>query len=106
MRNTARSLVVAVAALLVASSFASDARAQEGYVPAKENLEAREWFKNARFGMFIHWGVYSVLGRGEWVMNIEKMPISEYEKLPPQFDPTSFDAAAIVGVAKAAGMKY
>jgi alpha-L-fucosidase len=56
--------------------------------------------------MFIHWGVYSVLGHGEWVMNNEKIPVSEYEKLPPRFDPEKFNAADIVGLAKAAGMRY
>ena len=39
------------------------------YKPSKENLEARKWFQDAKFGLFIHWGVYSVLGDGEWVMN-------------------------------------
>ena len=58
------------------------------------------------FGLFIHWGVYSVLGDGEWVMNNRKMPISEYEKLPAQFNPTEFDPAEWVALVKAAGMKY
>jgi alpha-L-fucosidase len=74
-------------------------------VPAS-NLEARQWFQEARFGMFIHWGVYSVLENGEWVMNNTKMPVSEYEKLAPQFNPTEFNAAEWVATAKAAGMKY
>jgi alpha-L-fucosidase len=76
------------------------------YTPAPENLKAREWFQDARFGMFIHWGVYSVLGHGEWVMNNEKIPIPEYEKLPARFDPEKFDAAQWVALAKAAGMRY
>jgi alpha-L-fucosidase len=80
--------------------------AQEGYEPSSENLEARAWFQEARFGLFVHWGVYSVLGRGEWVMNNEKIPIPEYEKLPPRFNPTEYDPAAWVALAKAAGMRY
>ncbi len=56
--------------------------AQAGYQPAPENLKARQWFQEARFGLFIHWGVYSVLGEGEWVMNNDKMTVAEYEKLP------------------------
>jgi alpha-L-fucosidase len=76
------------------------------YVPTPANLAARQWFQDARFGVFIHWGTYSVLGRGEWVMNIEKMPVSEYEKLPPQFDPEKFDAAQWVATFKKAGAKY
>jgi alpha-L-fucosidase len=80
--------------------------AQPGYQPAPANLEARKWFQEARFGMFIHWGVYSVLGKGEWVMNNDKMTVTEYEKLAPQFNPTEFNAAEWVSLAKAAGMKY
>jgi alpha-L-fucosidase len=76
------------------------------YVPTPANLAAREAFQDARFGIFIHWGTYSVLGRGEWVMNIEKMPVSEYEKLPPQFNPEKFDAAEWVSLFKRAGAKY
>jgi alpha-L-fucosidase len=56
--------------------------------------------------LFVHWGVYSVLGDGEWVMNIRKMPITDYEKLPPQFNPTQFDPAEWVALVKAAGIKY
>ncbi|MCZ2156159.1 MAG: alpha-L-fucosidase [Bryobacterales bacterium] len=82
-------------------------RAQETpYVPSKENLAARKWFQDARFGLFIHWGVYSVLGKGEWVMNNDHMSKTEYEKLPPQFNPVKFDPAQWVALAKAAGMKY
>ena len=76
------------------------------YTPAPENLKAREWFQDARFGLFIHWGVYSVLEDGEWVMNNRKIPISEYAKLPPKFNPVKFNAAEWVGLAKAAGMNY
>lgn len=79
---------------------------QEGYGPTPENLEARAWFQDARFGLFVHWGVYSVLGRGEWVMHNERIPVSEYETLPGRFNPTDFDPSAWVAMAKAAGMKY
>ncbi len=65
-----------------------------------------EWFREAKFGMFIHWGVYSVLGRGEWVMYHEKIPIPEYEKLYVQFNPTQYDPDAWVSLAKEAGMRY
>ena len=76
------------------------------YTPSADNLKAREWFQAARFGMFIHWGVYSVPGRGEWVMENEKIPIKDYEKFAPQFNPVAYDAEAIVRLAQRAGMKY
>ena len=80
--------------------------AQEDYLPTKENLEARKWFEEAKFGLFIHWGVYSVLGDGEWVMNNQNISIKEYERLPSFFNPIEFDADEWVKMAKEAGMKY
>jgi len=73
---------------------------------AAQNQASRDWFREARFGLFIHWGVYSVLGRGEWVMSNDKMSVADYEKLPPRFNPVEFDAAEWVRMAKDAGMKY
>jgi len=86
-------------------SLAAVAAAQT-YRPSPENLKAREWFQDARFGMFIHWGVYSVLGDGEWVMHNRRMSIAEYEKLAPRFNPTEFNAAEWVALATEAGMRY
>ncbi len=80
--------------------------AAQTYKPSESNLKMRQWFQDNKFGMFIHWGVYSVLGDGEWVMNQRKIPIAEYEKLPARFNPTEFNAAEWVSLAKAAGMKY
>src|SRR5687767_14695090 len=96
-------LVVTCAALVTMSAAG---QAQPGYRPTAANLAAREWFQDARFGLFVHWGVYSVLGDGEWVMNNRRIPIADYEKLPEQFNPVLFDAAEWVALAKAAGMKY
>lgn len=76
------------------------------YRPAEENLAARAWFQDAKFGLFIHWGVYSILGDGEWVMHSQRIPIGTYEKLPAAFNPTQYDPAAWVALAKQAGMKY
>jgi alpha-L-fucosidase len=93
--------------MIVAFLFPVIARgAEPPYEPASENLKAREWFQDAKFGLFIHWGVYSVLGDGEWVVENHKMTVADYEKLPPQFNPTEFNAAEWVKTAKAAGMKY
>jgi alpha-L-fucosidase len=88
--------------LFVAISFSSLGQ----YKPTPENLKSREWFEEARFGLFIHWGVYSTLGDGEWVMNNQEIPIKTYEKLPGFFNPTQFDAKEWVLMAKDAGMKY
>ena len=70
------------------------------------NILAKNWFEDAKFGLFIHWGVYSLLGKGEWVMENDKIPIAEYRKLPLQFNPAKFDAEAWVKVAKTAGARY
>ena len=75
-----------------------------------------EWWRDARFGMFIHWGAYSVpagiyedepvRGLGAWIMNTAQIPISEYETFAKQFNPIMFDAEEWVRIAKDAGMKY
>ena len=85
---------------------ALSAEAQQTYTPAPENLKAREWFQDAKFGMFIHWGVYSILGDGEWVMNNQRIDKATYQKLPAFFNPISYDPKEWVALAKAAGMKY
>jgi alpha-L-fucosidase len=97
--------VLLLCAMAVAAPAAARA-AEAPYKPAPENLRAREWFQDARFGLFVHWGVYSVLGDGEWVMNNKKMTVAQYEELPPRFNPTAYDPARWVALAKAAGMKY
>lgn len=87
-------------------------QAQKGYEPAPENLEAREWFQDAKFGMFVHWGVYSIMAGGgdqnvaEWIMQQKEIPIDQYEKLPTFFNPVDFDPKEWVSMVKDAGMKY
>ncbi|OYZ47490.1 MAG: alpha-L-fucosidase, partial [Bacteroidetes bacterium 24-39-8] len=68
------------------------AQAQPGYQPSKQNLEARALFQDMKFGMFIHWGASSVLGSGEWVMNIRNIHVDEYTHLLQVFNPVDFDA--------------
>ena len=78
--------------------------------------ERMKWWREARFGMFIHWGVYAVAagshnGReinkaGEWIMNRGKIPVAEYQQYAKQFNPVKYDADAWVRMAKDAGMKY
>jgi alpha-L-fucosidase len=64
------------------------------------------WFQQARFGLFLHYGLYSILGRGEWVMFHEKIPVAEYEKLKGQFTARRWDAEFITDLACEAGMRY
>lgn len=93
--------------LLISISFATLTSAgQNTYTPTPENLKAREWFQDAKFGMFIHWGVYSILGDGEWVMNNQRIDKQTYQKLPAFFNPIDYNPAEWVALAKAAGMKY
>jgi alpha-L-fucosidase len=82
----------------------------------KTQDEKMKWFRDARFGLFIHWGLYSIPagewkgqkipGIGEWIMNRAKIPVAEYEQLASQFNPTEFNAEAWVQMAEDAGMKY
>jgi len=74
------------------------------------------WWREARFGMFIHWGLYSIPAGtwdgkrygwiGEWIMNSASIPVADYKALAPQFNPTDFNAHTIVSLARSAGMKY
>ena len=68
--------------------------------------ERIQWWQEARFGMFIHWGLYAQLGRHEWVMNRERIPVAEYEKLADTWKPKERPAREWAALAKQAGMKY
>lgn len=72
----------------------------------RERERRLKWFREARFGMFIHWGLYSQLGRHEWVMNRERIPIEEYEKLASTWKPKPNAARDWARLAKQAGMRY
>ena len=104
MLTAVRNRVILIA--FAAATCVSQVHAQWKYTPTKENLETRKAFEEARFGLFIHWGVYSVLGDGEWVMNNQRIPVATYEKLPAFFNPVEFNAKEWVQMAKDAGMKY
>ena len=97
----ARILTLSLAVLLSVG-----ARAQVTYVPTEGNLQAREEFRDAKFGIFLHWGLYAMLATGEWTMQNESMNYKEYAKLAGGFYPSKFDAAAWVSAIKKAGAKY
>jgi len=110
MRMCAATIILLVLVTAVAATVAQD------YTPSEENFEMREWFQDAKFGLFIHWGLYSipggfwngkeVEGNSEWIMRVEDISVAEYEKLSRKFDPTEFDADAWCRMAKDAGMQY
>jgi len=95
-----------------------NASAAEDYMDetAAQHDVRMNWWRQARFGMFIHWGLYAeaagewdgktTSGVGEWIMNDLKIPLSQYATLVPRFKPVKFDAAQWVRIAKDAGMKY
>ena len=103
-----------LAALLAASGRAGSAVQRNHRDPARENR--LEWFREAKYGMFIHWGLYAIpagewqgkrsLGLGEWIMNRAQIPVHEYEQLAGQFNPVKFNADEWVQLAQDAGMKY
>lgn len=70
------------------------------------SAQGLNWFQDIRFGMFIHWGLYSILAKHEWIMHIDRIPVAEYEKLVPQFNPVKFNADEWVSIAADAGQKY
>jgi len=65
-----------------------------------------EWLKESRFGLFIHWGIYSVPGRGEWVKNRERLTDGDYEAYFTHFDPDLYDPLSWARAAASAGMRY
>ena len=76
------------------------------YVPTSENLQARKDFQDNKFGVFLHWGIYSMTAQGEWYMNNRNLHRDEYAKLASGFYPSKFDAAQWVSQIKASGAKY
>ena len=96
-------------ACAAAIAWATVARANPGDVPLATDADAARriaWWRDAKFGLFMHWGVYSLLGRGEWVQWTEQIPVDEYHKLADRFTAEHFDADAWAAVAKRAGMRY
>lgn len=92
--------------MLVALLVVTTSAAQPDYVPPAENLAARQAFSEARFGIFLHWGLYAMLARGEWTMTVQNLDYREYEQLAGGFCPSRFDARAWVTAFREAGARY
>lgn len=112
-RDFLRHASAAVAAVSVGQTSWAREKTVPGYLAGYEMLytddpgkAAEAWFSEARFGLFMHYGLYSLLGRGEWVMYHEKIPIADYEPLKDQFTAEKFDADYITDLALEAGMRY
>jgi alpha-L-fucosidase len=109
-----KSLFAAVIGMAVVTTGVAQTPAPRPPDPAKE--KRLEWFREAKYGMFIHWGLYAIpagdwhgrrcLGLGEWLMNRCQVPVKEYEQLASQFNPVKYDPDAWVQLAQDAGMKY
>ena len=105
-----------LALVIVAAAIAVIATAQPPQAASSAQDARMQWFREAKFGLFIHWGLYviaagewrgqSVAGIGEWIMNRAKIPVKEYEQLAAQFNPVKFNAEEWVKLAEDAGMKY
>lgn len=99
-----RNHLICLILLTAAVVFSSAPSAFGAEIPPLD--QRAEWFREARFGLFIHWGVYSLVGKGEWLQETAKIPTKEYVKLYPQFNPNQFNAAEWVALAKRAGQRY
>jgi alpha-L-fucosidase len=116
MIRTARAGCLIALTCVLASALTIRSRAQTP-VPTDPGKEARlAWFREAKYGLFIHWGLYAIPagewqgrripGIGEWIMNRAKIPVREYEQLTAKFNPVKFEPHAWVQLAQDAGMKY
>lgn len=94
-----------LAIVLLLGSFFLPVAAQD-YSPTEENLKSRQEFRDARFGIFLHWGLYAMLATGEWTMTNNNLNYKEYAKLAGGFYPSRFNAAEWVSAIKESGAKY
>ncbi|HOW87010.1 MAG TPA: alpha-L-fucosidase [Candidatus Aminicenantes bacterium] len=90
---------------LLALSAAGAAAPARG--PAQAGAPDRlQWFREAKFGLFIHWGVYAMIGREEWARQLLQIPLAEYQRYADEFDPAGFDPDEWAALAREAGVRY
>ena len=111
-------LIMGTGAAVAATAFNTSCAKQEAPAPKPAQAEAEspeikadrqrrmKWWHDAKFGMFIHWGLYSTIGHHEWAMEMEGIPVSQYEQLAKIFKPQPNAARAWAKLAKQAGQKY
>jgi alpha-L-fucosidase len=92
--------------LVLTLACAALAQPSRPFQPPLSESERTRWFQDAKFGMFIHWGVYSVVGRHEWARHRLEIPQAEYDKIARSFNPVNFNADTWVDIAKNAGARY
>lgn len=97
---------LSAAFLLMTGSLAFAQSSEKSYVPTPENLKTRQEFQDNKFGIFLHWGIYSMTAQGEWYMNTGNINWQEYAKLASGFYPSRFNATEWVSAIKASGAKY
>lgn len=102
-RVSKTNIVAAILAICMSANLTVHA---QKYQPTQENLESRKEFQDDKFGIFLHWGLYSMLASGEWTMAHNNLNYKEYAKLAEGFYPSKFDAAQWVSAIKASGAKY
>ena len=102
MKKLIRNITLATGLCLSLSASAQTAT----YTPTPENIQARQEFQDNKFGIFLHWGIYSMTAQGEWYMNNRNIHHDEYAKLASGFYPSRFNAAEWVSAIKASGAKY
>ena len=102
MKKLIRNITLATGLCLSLSASAQTAT----YTPTPENIQARQEFQDNKFGIFLHWGIYSMTVQGEWYMNNRNIHRDEYAKLASGFYPSRFNAAEWVSAIKASGAKY